>query len=159
MATIHVIGKLDLIILVSDSRIVQVTKNVFYAMFVFQWGSLHVYKDVSYAEDNIVLSYVYQVLTVNFKWMFWIVPNGKYWIIIDHVFNNSHDIVLTLGTNASVVNIIAKNIMKKEEPNLVSHDSKFYILMAKSSFINLCDYSNKDSPSLHNVVVSVFMNF
>jgi len=158
MATIHVIGKLDLIILVFDSRIVQVTKNVFYVMFVFQWGSLHVYKDVSYTKDNIVLSYVYQVFTVNFKRMFWIVPNGKYWIIINHVLNNSHDIVLTLGTNASVVNIVAKNIMMKEEPNLVSHDSKFYIVMVKSLFINLCDFSNKDSPSFPNVVVLVFMN-
>jgi hypothetical protein len=54
-------------------------------MFVFQWGSLH----VSYAKDNNVLSYVYQVRDVNFERMFWIVPNGKYQIVSKHALNNS----------------------------------------------------------------------
>jgi hypothetical protein len=48
MATFHVVGKPDLTILVSDSRIVQVTKNVLYAVFTFRQGSTHIFKDVSY---------------------------------------------------------------------------------------------------------------
>jgi hypothetical protein len=58
-------------------------------MFAFWRGSLHVSKDVSYIKDNIVLSYVYQILDVNFERMFWTITNGKYWIIGEHVFNNS----------------------------------------------------------------------
>jgi hypothetical protein len=57
MATFHVVGKLYLAILVSKSKIVQVTKNVLYAMFVFRWGSLHIFKDVSYVKKNFVLSF------------------------------------------------------------------------------------------------------
>jgi hypothetical protein len=59
MATFHVVGKPDLTILVSDSRIVQVTKNVLYAVFTFWQGSTHIFKDVSYGDDNIVLNFVY----------------------------------------------------------------------------------------------------
>jgi hypothetical protein len=59
MATFHVVGKPNLTILVFDSRILQMTKNVLCAMFVFQQGHVHVFKDVSYKDDNIVLSYVY----------------------------------------------------------------------------------------------------
>jgi hypothetical protein len=39
---------------------------------------MHVFKDVSYAKNNIVLSFVYHILDVNPKGMFWIVTNGKY---------------------------------------------------------------------------------
>jgi len=35
---------------------------------------MHIFKDVSYVEDNIV----YQILGVNFEGMFWMVTNGKY---------------------------------------------------------------------------------
>jgi hypothetical protein len=78
MAIFHAIGKLDLIILVSDFGVVQVTKNVLCAMFVFWWGSLYVSKNVSYVENNIVLSFVYQILDVNFEGMFWTITNGRY---------------------------------------------------------------------------------
>ncbi len=46
----------------------------------------------------------------------------------------------------------------KEEPNLVSHDSKFPVLMAKSSFINLYDFFEEDNPSLLDVVVPLCVN-
>jgi hypothetical protein len=54
MAIFHVVGKPNLTILVSDYGVIQMTKNVLYAMFVFRWGSLHVSKDVFYVENNIV---------------------------------------------------------------------------------------------------------
>jgi len=59
MATFHVVGKPYFTILVVNFGIVQVTKNIFCAMFVFWQGSLHVFKDVSYVEYNIILSFVY----------------------------------------------------------------------------------------------------
>jgi hypothetical protein len=49
--------------------------------------------------------------------------------------------------------------MIKEEPILISHDLKFYVSMAKSSFINLCDSSNEDDLSLPNVFVPISMNY
>jgi hypothetical protein len=81
MATFHALGKPYFTILVSNSRVVQVTMNVLCAMFVFRQGSVHVSKDVFYGDDNIVLTFIYQVPDVNLKRMFWIVTNGKYQII------------------------------------------------------------------------------
>lgn len=158
MATFHVAGKPDLSILVSYSGVVKMIKNILCAMFAFRWGFLHDFKDVSYAKNNIVLSSIYQVLNVNFEGMFWMVTNGKYRIVDEHAFNNFQDIVLTLGRTTLMANIVAEGIMMKEKPNLVSHDSKFFVLVVKFSFIDLCDSSNKDSPSLLNVVAPFCMN-
>jgi hypothetical protein len=58
-----------------------------------------------------------------------------------------------------MVNIVVKGIMMKEEPNPVSHDSKVFVSMTESSFIDLCDSSNEDSPSLPNVVILFCVNF
>jgi hypothetical protein len=78
MVTLHVVGKPDLTILVSNFGVVQVIKNVIYVMFSFRWGYVHVFKDVSYGGYNIVLSSIYQVPDVNPRGMFWIVTNGRY---------------------------------------------------------------------------------
>ncbi len=67
---------------------------------------MHVFKDVSYVEENIILSSVYQVSNVNPKGMFQIVTNGRYWIINKNVLNNSQDIVLTSRIAALVANIV-----------------------------------------------------
>jgi hypothetical protein len=80
-------------------------------------------------------------------------------LIIDkHAFNNSQDTVLAPRIIASVANIVAENIVMKEEPNLVSHNLKFFISMAESLFIDLCDFFNEDNPSFLDVVVHVYMN-
>jgi hypothetical protein len=120
MATFHVIGNLGLTILVADFGVNQVTKNVLCAMFMFQRGSLHVSKDIYYAKDNVVLSYVYQVLDVNLGGMFWTINKARYQIICENVLNNSQDIVLTSGTTTLVANIVAQSVVMKEEPNVVS---------------------------------------
>ncbi len=122
-------------------------------MFAFQWGSLQVSKDLSYVEDNIILSSVYQVFNVNSKGMFWTVTNDRYQIVSKHAFNNYQDIVLTLGMATSMANIVVKGVVMKEEPNLVSHNSKFFVSMVESSFVDLCAFSNEDDPSLLDVVV------
>jgi len=54
MVTFHVVRKPNLSILVFDIGIIQVTKNVLCAIFVFQWGSMHVSNNVSYGEDNML---------------------------------------------------------------------------------------------------------
>jgi hypothetical protein len=58
-----------------------------------------------------------------------------------------------------MANIVAKGVMMKEKPNLVSHNLKFSISMVESLFIDLCDYFDEDKPSFPNVVVHVCMNF
>lgn len=78
MATFHIVGQLDLSILLSYSKIVQVIENILCVMFSFRQRSMHVYKDVSYAENNIVLNSIYQISDVNSEGMFWMVTNGKY---------------------------------------------------------------------------------
>jgi hypothetical protein len=79
-------------------------------------------------------------------------------IISEHALNNSQDIVLTPNTIAFMANIVAEDIVMKEEPNLVSHDSKFFVLMVKSSFINIYDSFEEENPSLLDVVVPLYMN-
>ncbi len=39
-----------------------------------------------------------------------------------------------------MANIVVRGILMKEKPTAVSHDSKFYVSIMKSSFINLCDF-------------------
>jgi hypothetical protein len=74
-----------------------------------------------------------------------------------HVLNNFQDTVQTTNTIVLVANIATKGVVMKKKPNLISHNLKFLVSMAKSSFLDLCDSSNKDNPSLH-VVVHVYMN-
>jgi hypothetical protein len=59
MATFHVIGRLELTIMVNDSRMTSVFKQCQCAMFLFQLGSLHISKDVSYDFNNLVLNSVH----------------------------------------------------------------------------------------------------
>jgi hypothetical protein len=158
MATFNALGKLDLTILVSDFGVVQVIKNVLYAMLAFLRGFVHVSKDVSYRDDNIILSSIYQVPDVNPRGMFWFVTNGRYQIVNENMLNNPQDNVVTSGTTTSVANILVRGILMKEKPIAVSHDSNFYVSIAKSSIIDLCDSFNKDGPSPPNVVIPISVN-
>jgi len=84
---------------------------------------------------------------VNLGGMFWTITNGKYKIVSENVFNNFQDIVVTPSTTTSMANFAVENILIKEEPIAISHNWKFYIFIAKSSFIDLCDSFDKDGPS------------
>jgi hypothetical protein len=57
-----------------------------------------------------------------------------------------------------VANIVVDNVVMKEEPNLVFHNLKFFVPMAKSLFIDLCDSSYEDGPPFPNVFVLLCMN-
>jgi hypothetical protein len=78
MVTFHVIGKLDLTIMVGDFGVVEVIENVLCAMFTFRRGFVHVLMEVVYVEDNVVSSSFYQVLDNNPMGMFFIVTYGKF---------------------------------------------------------------------------------
>jgi hypothetical protein len=119
---------------------------------------MHVSKDDFNDDDNIVLSYVYQVSDVNPRGMFWTFTNGRFWIVDKKVFNNSQGNVVTLSIATSMANIAMEGILMKEEPTMVSHDSKFSILIVESLFINFCDSFNKDNPSFLHVLVPIFVN-
>jgi hypothetical protein len=49
---------------------------------------MHVFNNVYYEDDNIILSSMYQVPNVNSRRMFWIITNGKYRIINENVHKN-----------------------------------------------------------------------
>jgi hypothetical protein len=55
MATFHVVGRLDLTIMVDDLGMTSVLEHYLYVMFVFQPSSLHVSKDVSYDSNKFVV--------------------------------------------------------------------------------------------------------
>jgi hypothetical protein len=52
--------------------------------------------------------------------------------------------ILMFGTTTLVVNILAQGVLMKEKPTAVSHDLKFSIPIAESSFINLCNSYDED---------------
>jgi hypothetical protein len=90
--------------------------------------------------------------------MFWTLNKGRYHIIGKNVLNNYQDIVLTLGKTTSMANIVVQGIVMKEEPNGVYPNSKFFVPIMESSFIDLCDSSNEDNLSLPDVVIPIFVN-
>jgi hypothetical protein len=60
MVTFHVVGScLELTIMVNDSGTTLVSEQCMCVMFSFQLGSLHIFKDVSYDSNNLVLNSVY----------------------------------------------------------------------------------------------------
>ncbi len=69
------------------------------------------------------------------------------------MFNNSQDIVLTLGTTTSMPNIVAENVIIKEKPTAISHNLKFFVSILKSLVINICDFFDENNPSLPYVVL------
>ncbi len=123
-------------------------------MFVFRQKSVHVSKDVFYRENNIVLSCNYQVPNVNPRRIFWLAPMASMKSLMKMC---STIIVSTLGTTTLVANIAMKGVLMKEEPIVVSHSSKFSVLITKSSFINLCDSFDENDCSLPNVIVFVLV--
>ncbi len=74
------------------------------------------------------------------------------------MLNNSPNVVLTLGTTTSMANIATKGVLMKEKPTSIFQDSKFFVLIAKSSFSDLCDSFDKNDLSFLNVVVLAFVN-
>jgi hypothetical protein len=68
MVTFHAPRCSDLTIMVDNLRIIVVFEHCLCVMFVFQLGSLHIYKDVSYDYNNFVSSSLYQIPTTSRNW-------------------------------------------------------------------------------------------
>jgi hypothetical protein len=83
-------------------------------MFVFQLGSLHIFKDVLYDFNNLVSSSLYQIPTMSSKGCQWVVGFGHYHIVGNNLTHNSQDTILMLGIVGSIVEIV-KN--KHKVPN------------------------------------------
>jgi hypothetical protein len=62
------------------------------------------------------------------------------------VFNNSQDIVLTLGTTTSMPNIVAESVIIKEKPITISQDLKFFVSILKSLVITIFDSFDENNP-------------
>jgi hypothetical protein len=68
MATYYVEGKVDLMILVDDSRNARVIEKCLLYMFHFQCDSIHVSRNDVYEHNNVVKNLIYQESVSN--------PNG-----------------------------------------------------------------------------------
>jgi hypothetical protein len=69
-------------------------------------GSIHVSKDVVYANDNVVISSIYQVASSGPQGLHWMVNNGMYQIVDESLVRNSKDTVLTPGMDVFVANCV-----------------------------------------------------
>jgi len=65
MVTFHAHGHSDLTIMVDNSRMTSVFEHCLCTMFVFQLGSLHKSKDISYDSNNFISSSLYQIPTTS----------------------------------------------------------------------------------------------
>jgi hypothetical protein len=65
MATFHVVGHLDLTIMVDALGTTFFFKQCLFTMFAFQLGFLHISKDVLYDSNNLVLSLLYLIPTMS----------------------------------------------------------------------------------------------
>ncbi len=95
---------------------------------------------------------------MNPRGVFWIISKGMYQIVGENVLNNSQDIVLTSSTTTLVAKIFAQGVMIKEKPNAISPNSKVFIPIVKSSFINLCDFFYEDNLAIPIVIIHVSIN-
>ncbi len=59
MVTFHGVGRLNLTIMVDNLRAFFIFKQCLCAMFAFQLGSLHIFKDILYDFNNLVSSLLY----------------------------------------------------------------------------------------------------
>ncbi len=101
MATFHVTGRLDLTIMVDESRTTIVPQHCRCVMFVFQPGSLHISKDISY--DNFISSFLYSILMTSSQGRQWLVGCGHYHIVGDSLAHNFQDTILTIRIARSTV--------------------------------------------------------
>jgi hypothetical protein len=71
MATFYAKDKVDVTILVNDSRNAKIIEKCLLYMFGFQRGSFHVSRDDVYDDNNVVKNSIYQEFVSN--------PNGVHW--------------------------------------------------------------------------------
>jgi hypothetical protein len=89
MATFHAIRRLDLTIMVDDSRTTVVFKHYVYFLIRF----LHIFKDISYDFNNFFSSSQYQIPTTSFQKKQWVVGFGRYSVVKDRLTPNLQETI------------------------------------------------------------------
>jgi hypothetical protein len=85
MATFYAEGKVDLMILVDNSRNTRVVKKCLSYMFDFRRGYIHVSKDDAYDHNNVVKNSIYEEFVSNPNGVHWDVKVGRYKIVGDNL--------------------------------------------------------------------------
>jgi hypothetical protein len=106
-------GKVDLMILIDDSKNARVMENCLSYMFNFQRGSIHVSRDDAYNHNNIVKNSIYQESVSYPNGVHWDVKVGRYRIVGDNLIQCSQGTILTLVTIAFVANVALKAFVVK----------------------------------------------
>jgi hypothetical protein len=115
MATFYVEGKVDLTILVDDSRNARVTKNCLSYMFGFQHGYIHVSIDDTYDNNSVIQNSIYQESISNPNGVHWDVKARRYRIIGDNLIQCFQRTILTPWTTTYVANVAPKAFIVKQE--------------------------------------------
>jgi hypothetical protein len=94
MATFRVNGYLELTILVDGIDTIIVIEECLCAMFVFQLGSLYIFKDAAYDANNNVSSSVYQISIAKIQGQEWVVGSRCYRVVCANIFAHSQKTIL-----------------------------------------------------------------
>jgi hypothetical protein len=98
MATFHVLGCLNLTIIVDDLGTTSISKHCLCTMFMFQPRSLHISKDVLYDSNNFTSSFLYQNPMTSLQRRQWVVGCGHYRIVGDSLVHNYQETILMART-------------------------------------------------------------
>jgi hypothetical protein len=96
MATFHVEGKVELIVLADNFRILHVIEKCLCAMFGFHSGIVHVSKDETYDDNNNVIRSIYQVPVLGDFSLEWKVNGGRFRIVTKNLPKSFQNIILAL---------------------------------------------------------------
>jgi hypothetical protein len=96
MATFHVEGKVELIVLADNFRILHVIEKCLCAMFGFHSGIVHVSKDEAYDDNNNVIRSIYQVPVLGDFSLEWKVNCVRFRIVTKNLPKSFQNIILAL---------------------------------------------------------------
>jgi hypothetical protein len=122
-------------------RIAHVILKCLCAMFGFQLGIMHTFKDNVYDDNNNVIKFVYQALVSTSQGLEWTLNIRKFNIIGENLPKNSWNIVLMLSIIFFIANVIANDFQ-------INNELIGVIPNHKIAFIDLCEFSNKDGTLL-----------
>ncbi len=110
-------------------------------MFGFQLETMHTFKDNVYDDNNNVIKFVYQALVTTPQGLEWTLNTGKFNMIGETLPKNSWNIFLMLSTILFIANAITNDFQ-------INNELIGVIPNHKTTFIDLCDFSNKDGTLL-----------
>jgi hypothetical protein len=115
MATFHVEGKAELIVLFDEFGISHVIEKCMCAMLGFHLGIAHVSKDDAYDANNNLIRSIYLTLVIGDLVLKWRVNFGRFKIVMENCFENFQNIILMPKTTTLVANAIPHLVEIKQE--------------------------------------------